>query len=78
MASLNAKLVLSTVGIALLATPALAQRLYHRAAPRATYDYRLPPGDPPAVYPNPEVRSGSAAQAQSGAAFDLHRGYWGY
>jgi hypothetical protein len=77
MASLNAKLVLSAVSIALLATPALAQRLYHRG-PRAAYDYRLPPGDPPAVYPNPEVRTGSAAQAESGAAFDLHRGYWGY
>jgi hypothetical protein len=78
MASLNAKLMLSAVGIALLATPALAQRLHHRLAPRAAYDYRVPPGDPPAVYPNPVEHTGSAAQAQSGAAFDLDWGYWGY
>jgi hypothetical protein len=78
MASLNAKLVLAAVGIASLATPALAQRLHHGQRPRAVYDYRLPPGDPAGGYPNPVERTGTAAQAQSGAAFDLDRGYWGY
>jgi hypothetical protein len=78
MTSLNAKLVLAAVGIALLATPALAQRLYHRPGPRATYDYRVLPGDPPGVYPNPVEHTGTAAQAQSGAAFGLDRAYWGY
>lgn len=79
MATLNARLVLAAVGIALLATPALAQRLYHhRPGPRAAYGYRLPHGGPLGVYPNPVERTGTAAQARSGAAFDLDRGYWGY
>jgi hypothetical protein len=73
MASLNAKLVLAAVGLAMLATPALAQRLHHRPG-RAAYDYRVPLGDPPG-YPNPVERTGTAAQAQSGAAFGLD---WGY
>jgi hypothetical protein len=70
MASLNAKLVLAAAGIAMLATPALAQRLHHRPG-RAAYDYRVPLGG----YPNPVERTGTAAQAQSGAAFGLDRGY---
>ena len=64
MTSLNARIVLSAVGVALLATPALAQRLDHRSAPRALYDdqrntnglssfAQVPPGDPFAGYPNP-------------------------
>jgi hypothetical protein len=75
MASLNAKMLLAAVGIAMLATPALAQRLHHRPAPRGAFDYRVPLGDPPGAYPNPVERTGTAAQAQSGAAFDLD---WGY
>ncbi len=75
MASLNAKLVLAAVGIALLANPALAQRLYHQPPPRAVYDYPVPPGSPLGVYPNPVERTGTAAQASSGAAFDVGRGY---
>ena len=83
---LNARLVLSAVSIALLSTPAFAQRVDHRPSPRALYDYQrnangfssfaqIPPGDPFAGYPNPVTRSGSAEQVQSGAAFDLDRGY---
>jgi len=86
MTSLNARLVLSAVSIALLATPAFAQRLHHRPSPRALYDYRgnangassfaeVSPGYPDTGYPNPVSRSGSAEQLQSGAAFDLDRGY---
>jgi hypothetical protein len=86
MTSLNARLVLSAVSIALLATPTFAQRLHHRPSPRALYDYQrnangassfaeVPPGDPSTGYPNPVTRTGSAEQAQSGAAFDLDRGY---
>jgi hypothetical protein len=75
MVSLNAtKLILAAAGIALLATPALAQRL-NRRPPRVVFDYRVPPGDPLGVYPNPVARTGTAAQARSGAAFDLDRGY---
>ena len=86
MTSLNARIVLSAVGVALLATPTFAQRLHHRSSPRALYDYQrnanglasfaqVPPGDPSAGYPNPVTRSGSAEQVQSGAALDLDRGY---
>jgi hypothetical protein len=87
MRPLNARLVLSAVSIALLATPAFAQRLRHRPTPhRSLYDYQhqtsgassfaeVPPGDPSTGYPNPVTRTGSAEQVQSGAAFDLDRGY---
>lgn len=86
MTSLNARLILSAVGIALLATPTFAQRLHHRPSPRALYDYQrnangassfaeIPPGGLSAGYPNPVTHSGSAEQVQSGAALDLDRGY---
>jgi hypothetical protein len=86
MTSLNARVVLSAVSIAFLATPAFAQGLHHRPSPRALYDYRgnpngassfaeVSPGYPATGYPNPVPRSGSAEQLQSGAAFDLDRGY---
>lgn len=73
MKSLNSKLLLSFVGLALLATPALAQRRHWQDAPRGLYNYQVPAGDPSSGYPNPVARSGSAEQAQSGAAFDLGR-----
>ena len=76
MKSLNAKLLLSALGIALLATPALAQHRDRRDPPRPLYNYdQGPAGVPSSGYPNPVARSGSAAQVQSGAAFDLSRGY---
>ncbi|MFZ3351013.1 MAG: hypothetical protein WA268_09135 [Xanthobacteraceae bacterium] len=71
--SLNTKLILSVIGIALLATPALAQESYRHASSRNQYNYQT--NDPAGVYPNPIARSGSAAQVQSGAAFDTDRGY---
>ena len=74
MKLINTKLILSAVGIALLATPALAQKPY-RHAPRNLYNYQAPEGYPVGVYPNPITRSGSAAQVESGAAFDTDRGY---
>jgi hypothetical protein len=82
MTSLNARLVLSAVSIALLATPAFAQHLHRRSSP-FEYDARggirayaaVLPGDSATGYPNPVTHSGTAAQIQSGAAFDLDRGY---
>jgi hypothetical protein len=70
---LNTKLILSAVGIALLATPAMAQESYRHASSRNLYNYQT--NDPAGMYPNPIGRSGSAAQVQSGAAFDTDRGY---
>jgi hypothetical protein len=86
MTSLNARLVLSAVSIALLATPAFAQHLHRRSSSLALYDGQynargirayaaVLSGDPATGYPNPVTHSGSAAQVQSGAAFDLDRGY---
>jgi hypothetical protein len=60
------KLILSALGIALLATPALAQRpVRHMQYPSQT-QIQVPVG----TYPNPVARSGSAEQAESGAAFN--------
>lgn len=73
MKSLNTKLLLSALGIALLATPALAQRPHRQPSPQALYNYQAPASDLTGTYPNPVARSGSAEQVQSGAAFD--RGY---
>ncbi|MGH6671511.1 MAG: hypothetical protein ACRECE_05410 [Xanthobacteraceae bacterium] len=75
MKSLNIKLLLSAVGIALLATPALAQHRYRQNSSRTLYDYNVQASNFGSGYPNPVARSGSASQAQSGAFFDLDRGY---
>jgi hypothetical protein len=69
MKAISTKLALSAVGIALLATPALAQRPYRQAPPRELYNYQGPVG----VYPNGATRSGSAESVQSGAEFNLQR-----
>lgn len=74
MKSLNTKLVLSALGIALLATPAFAQRQHWQPSNQGLYDYQGA-GNQVGTYPNPVARSGSAEQVQSGAAFDLGRGY---
>jgi hypothetical protein len=82
MKSLNTTLALSALGIALLATPALAQqqpqqqqlqpqhRLYMQQG--AANNYR-PNYDPNYVgtYPNGATRSGSAESVESGAEFNL-------
>ena len=72
MKSLNTKMLLSALGLALLATPGLAQGR-HRQDPRVLYDYQVQAGYAQSGYPNPVARSGSAEQAQSGAAFGLGR-----
>jgi hypothetical protein len=69
MKSLNTKLLLSAIGIALLATPAFAQRPYRHAQPQSLYNYQNPVG----VYPNGASRSGSAESVESGAEFNVQR-----
>jgi hypothetical protein len=75
MKLLNTKLALSVLGVALLATPALAQRTRHQAS-QEQMQYQEPlyntvqPGQTPA-YPNGTIRSGSAASVQSGAQFNV-------
>jgi hypothetical protein len=68
--SLNTKLILSVIGIALLATPAVAQESYRHASSRNQYNYQTG-----GVYPNGATRSGSAESVQSGAEFNTERGY---
>ncbi len=72
MKSLHTKLVLSALGIAMLATPAFAQRPHHVArqqlqAPTTTVE----PGYEVGTYPNGAIRSGSAELVESGAEFNL-------
>jgi hypothetical protein len=68
---LNIKLILSAVGIALLATPALAQESYPHASSRNLYNYQT--SGSVGVYPNGASRSGSAESVQSGAEFNTQR-----
>lgn len=77
MKSLNMKLVLSALGIALLATPAFAQKPHRQAsqqtlgqAPSAT---GAEFGGSVGVYPNPVTRTGSEWSVESGAEFNLMR-----
>lgn len=70
MKSLNTKLVLSVLGIAMLATPAFAQRP-HRQQAQQQMQYQAAPGNVTNGYPNPTVHSGSEELRESGAAFDL-------
>jgi hypothetical protein len=70
MKSLNTKLILTALGIAMLATPAFAQGSYRHHAPRSLYNYQAPVADPAGTYPNPVGVSGSAESIQSGAAFN--------
>ncbi len=70
---LNTKLILTAVGIALLATPALAQELYRHSSSRNLYNYQT--NDPAGVYPNGASRTGSAESVQSGAEFNTLGNY---
>lgn len=70
---LNTKLLLSVVGVALLATPAMAQQSYRHASSRNLYNYQA--NGSVGVYPNGAVRSGSAESVQSGAEFNTERAY---
>ena len=70
---LNTKLILTAVGIALLATPALAQESYRHSSSRNLYNYQT--NDPAGVYPNGASRTGSAESVQSGAEFNTLGNY---
>ena len=70
MKSLNTKLVLSALGIALLATPAFAQRT-HRQAVQDQGQWSAYQTAP--TYPNGAIKSGSAESVQSGAEFNEMR-----
>lgn len=59
MTSLNTKLVLSALSIALLATPAFAQK----PVPQQQGYPQSYSGD---AYPNPQIHSGSAQSRESG------------
>jgi hypothetical protein len=70
--SLNMKLALSAVAIAMLATPALAARSHTQVAPRPMYDtYQGGPSAQVETYPNGAARTGTAESVQSGAEFNL-------
>jgi hypothetical protein len=63
MASLNTKLILSALGIALLATPAFAQQARrHVQVQDSVQNY----GSGFAPYPNPVTHSGSAMSREMG------------
>ena len=68
MKSFTSKLLLSAMAVAIVATPALAQRP-HRPAPLQQQV------NPVGTYPNPVTRSGSEQSIQSGAAFNVDNGY---
>jgi hypothetical protein len=70
MKSMNSKLVLSAIAIALLATSAFAQPA-HRVGAHPAQFYNSLGG----TYPNPVARSGSEESVESGAAFNVDRGY---
>jgi hypothetical protein len=68
MKSRNSKLLLAALGVALLATPAFAQRIYrHAQYPQPEYQNSV------GTYPNGAIRSGSAESVESGAEFNVLR-----
>ena len=71
MHSTKLKLAFSILGLALLATPAFAQRPQHLPYRDSVQQQSYPLG----TYPNPVSRSGSAASRESGAEFDINRAY---
>jgi hypothetical protein len=72
MKSLNMKLALSAVAVAMLATPALAARSHTQVAPRPMYDtYQGSPSTQVEAYPNGAARTGTAESVESGAEFNL-------
>jgi hypothetical protein len=74
MKSLNMKLVLTAVGLAMLATPALAQKQHHQPVQQPAQGYSNTT-DPNYVgtYPNGAARTGSAENVESGAQDNLLR-----
>jgi hypothetical protein len=69
MRSLNKKLLWSALAIAVITTPALAQR-QHRSTSQATNAQLQSPA---LQYPNGELKTGSARNAEYGAEFNLGR-----
>ena len=70
MKSINTKLALSAIAIAMLATPALAQGSRHyQAAPQHQLQDSLTNSqvNPVGTYPNGALRSGSVYSRESGA-----------
>ncbi len=83
MRSFTAKLMLSAMGVALLSTSSLAQSPY----PNAGYGYNrysyengayAARNNPVGSYPNPVADGSSASSVDSGASFNLDRGYPAY
>ena len=68
MNSLKTKLALAAVGIAILATPAFAQRSHRQTQMQ---DYSATQGAPVQHYPNGAQKTGSGAANDSGADFNL-------
>ena len=66
MKSLTAKIALVALGIAIVATPALAQRLF-----RSPAGYTATQSVPVEHYPNGAQKTGTAANRDSGAEFNL-------
>ena len=69
MASLNNKLIWSALAIAMLATPALAQR-HHRPA---SQEPNAQAQSPTLQYPNGSLKSGSGQNVDYGTEFNLGR-----
>ncbi len=65
MKSLNTKLILSALGIAMLATPALAQRPHQKAAHTVQVQVKAPDNviDEFGTDPDPQIRSELARDA---------------
>jgi hypothetical protein len=68
MTSLNKTLIWSALAIAMLTTPALAQR-HHRPATQPNAQLQ----SPALQYPNGDLKTGSAQNAEYGAEFNLGR-----
>jgi hypothetical protein len=66
MHSLNTKIFLAALGVAVLATPALAHSRHRQAQ-----DYNAIQSAPVEHYPNGAQKTGSAANRDSGAEFNL-------
>lgn len=69
MRSLNKKLLWSALAIAVLTTPALAQRQHRVTSPATNAQLQSPTPQ----YPNGDLKTGSARNAESGAEFNLGR-----
>jgi hypothetical protein len=74
MKSLKTKLLLSALAVAVLATPALAQKTHHQSAHQELLSPTAGNGQTDVgTYPNGAIRSGSAYSRESGADDNLIR-----